>query len=274
LFPTDYDFVKTFGTRLLEGRYFAKEFSTDSNSVILNETAVKELGLSDPIGKQILHPTEEEGKYDRLNIIGVMNDFHLETLHGEIHPVVFSLIEPEDNEFLSLKLKSREARELIDEIENIWAEFSPNKPFEYFFIDEDFDRYYKEDIKTSKLFTAFSLLAVFIACLGLLGLISYTAERRTKEIGIRKTLGASLPSILILLSRDFTLWIIIANVIAIPVAYYFMSAWLEEFAYRISINPLTFIIAGIVTILIALITAAYQTLKAALSNPVDSLRDE
>ncbi len=274
LFPTDYDFVNTFGTRILEGRYFDKDYSTDSNSVVLNETAVKELGLTDPIGKQILHPSDEGGEYNRFNIIGVMNDFHIETLHGKIHPVVFSLIDNEDHEFLSLKLKSSEVRESIGNIENIWAEFSPDKPFEYFFMDEDFDKYYKEDIKTGRLFTSFSLLAIFIACLGLLGLISYTAERRTKEIGIRKTLGASLPSILILLSRDFALWIIIANVIAIPVVYYFMTGWLEEFAFRITISPLTFVIAGVTTILIALFTAAYQTLKAALSNPVDSLRDE
>jgi len=274
LFPTDYDYVNTFGTRIIAGRYFSKEFSTDSNSVVLNETAVKEFGLSDPLGKQILHPSDEPGEYNRLNIIGVMNDFHVETLRGEIHPVVFSLIRDEDNEFLSLKLKSEDAKESIAALESLWAEFSPDKPFEYFFMDEDFDKYYKEDIKTGKLFTAFSALAVFIACLGLLGLISYTAERRTKEIGIRKTLGASLPSILILLSKDFSLWILIANVIAVPVVYYFMSGWLEEFAFRISINPLTFVIAGIATILIALLTAAYQTLKAALINPVESLRDE
>jgi putative ABC transport system permease protein len=273
-FPTDYDFVRTFGTRILDGRYLEKDYPTDSNSVVLNETAVKELGLSDPVGKQILHPTDEPGEYNRLNIIGVMNDFHLETLHGVMHPVVFSLIEPEDNEFLSLKLKSWNARESIEELENLWAEFSPDKPFEYFFMDEDFEKYYKEDIKTSQLFTAFSLLAIFIACLGLLGLISYTAERRTKEIGIRKTLGASLPNILILLSRDFTIWIIISNLIAVPIVYYFMSAWLQEFEFRISINPLVFIIAGTGTLIIALLTAAYQTLKAALSNPVDSLRDE
>lgn len=176
--------------------------------------------------------------------------------------------------FLSLKLKSGSAKESVAALETLWAEFSPNKPFDYFFMDEDFDAYYKEDIKTSRLFTAFSILAIFIACLGLLGLISYTAERRTKEIGIRKTLGASLSSILILLSKDFTLWIIVANIISIPVVYYFMSNWLEEFAFRISINPLTFVFAGIATILIALLTAAYQTLKAALTNPVESLRDE
>jgi putative ABC transport system permease protein len=274
LFPTDYDFVNTFGTRIIAGRYFSEEYSTDTNSVVLNETAVKELGLSDPVGKQILNPEDEAGEYQRLTIIGVMNDFHLETLHGEMLPVVFSRISQDDKKFISIKLKAGDPKESIEAIETLWAEFSPDKPFEYFFLDEDFDKYYEEDIKTSKLFSAFSVLAIFIACLGLLGLISYTAERRTKEIGIRKTLGASLASILIMLSKEFTIWIIIANVIAIPVAYYFMSGWLEEFAYRISINPLTFIIAGIATILIALITAAYQTLKAALSNPVNSLRDE
>ena len=274
LFPTDYDFVETFGTRILEGRFFGQDYSTDSNSVVLNETAVRELGLSDPVGKQLLNPADEAGEYNRLNIIGVMNDFHLETLHDKMHPVVFSLIDDDDNKFLSIKLKSRDAKASIGDIENLWAEFSPDKPFEYFFMDEDFDKYYKEDINTGKLFSAFSLLAIFIACLGLLGLISYTAERRTKEIGIRKTLGATIPGILLLLSRDFTLWIIIANVIAVPFVYYFMSGWLEEFAFRIDINPMIFVIAGIVTIMIALLTSAYQTLKAALSNPVDSLRDE
>lgn len=272
-FLTDYEFAETFNTQIVEGRYFSKEFATDSSAVVLNEAAVKEFGLTDPIGKRIFSLDDGDNP-DGYTIIGVMKSFHIENLHGKIHPVVFALNDPSDRQFLSIKMKGKDARACVGLVENLWSTFNPGKPVEYFFMDQEFELVYKEDIRIGKLFMSFSFLAILIACLGLFGLVSFSTERRTKEIGIRKTLGASITGILVLLLRSLSSWVIISNIIAIPVAYYFMEGWLSDFAFRVSITSVEFIIAGFLTLSIAVLTSLFQTLKAAMANPVDSLRNE
>jgi len=270
---TDYDFAKTFGIKIIEGRYFSKEFSTDSNAVVLNQAAVKEFGITNPIGKRIFSFDDNNNPL-ALNIIGVIKDFHTADLHNKISPVVFALNDPSDRQFLSLKMKVNKAKECIELVETLWNNFNPGKPVEYFFMDQDYELFYKDDIRIGKLFTSFSVLAIFIACLGLFGLISFSAERRTKEVGVRKVLGASVHRITILLSKEFIIWVLLANIIAWPVAYYFMNKWLQDFAFRIDITLWPFLFSGLIALLIAVATVSYQSIKAAIANPVDSLKYE
>lgn len=273
VYTTDYDFPLTFGTKIIEGRYFSKEYATDSNAVVLNQTAVKEFGITNPIGKRIF-TFDGENKPVPVNIIGVMKDFHTANLHNKIRPVVFILNDPSDRQFLSLKMKVKNAKACIGLVERLWDNFNPGKPVEYFFMDKDFELFYKDDIKIGELFTSFSILAIFIACLGLFGLISFSAERRTKEVGVRKVLGASVQGVTILLSKEFIKWVLLANIVAWPVAYYFMNKWLQDFAYRINLTVWPFLLSGMIVLCIAIITVSYQSIKAALANPVESLKYE
>jgi len=270
---TDYDFAKTFGIKIIEGRYFSKEFSTDSNAVVLNQAAVKEFGITNPIGKRIFSFDDNNNPL-ALNIIGIIKDFHTADLHNKISPVVFALNDPSDRQFLSLKMKSNKTKECIELVETLWNNFNTCKPVEYFFVDQDYELFYKDDIRIGKLFTSFSVLAIFIACLGLFGLISFSAERRTKEVGVRKVLGASVQRITILLSKEFIIWVLLANIIAWPVAYYFMNKWLQDFAFRIDITLWPFLVSGLIALIIAIATVSYQSIKAAIANPVDSLKYE
>lgn len=270
----DYEFLDTYELELKEGRFFSKKFSTDTNTVLINETAVLELGLDKPIGKSLVIPDENEGEVNELKIIGIVKDFHFENLRKKIRPIVFALNEEKEARFLSLKISPQNISATINLLENKWEEFLPGKAFEYQFMDEDFNLYYQEEMRTGKLFSSFTFLAVFIACLGLLGLISFSVEQRTKEIGIRKVMGASITTILMLLSKDFVKWLIIANLLAIPVVYYSMNQWLQNFAYRDSIAPMVFVLAGLLSLIISFLTVSSHTIKAAMANPVDSLRNE
>jgi putative ABC transport system permease protein len=268
----DQDFIPTYKIDMVAGRNFSKDYSTDTTAFIINVSAAKSMGFTDlkeAIGKQIQY-----GNRKGL-IVGVVQDFNFESVHQSILPMIFTMpsLEERYND-LSIKVNGANLKEGLAHIEKVWNRFLPQRPYEYSFLDERFGLLYEREQKQSQLFTTFSVLAILIGCLGLFGLASFTALQRTKEIGVRKVLGASVTGIVGLLSKEFLKLVLVANLIAWPVAWYAMSLWLDDFAYKISINPLTFVIAAILALLIALLTVSYQSIKAALTNPVTSLRSE
>jgi len=271
IMSTDYSFSKTLGLEISDGRYFSEESTTDSTAIILNESAVKFMDMKDPLGKRIVLPDDNQGRF--FTIIGVLKDFHYESLHQHIRPLAVFLNRGQ-TAYLPIRIRPNDISKTLSFIETQWKKFVPGKPFEFFFLDEDFDKLYQSEQKTGQIFTAFSVLAIFIACLGLFGLTAFTVERRIKEIGIRKVLGASISTIVFLISKEFLKWVLIANLIAWPVAYYFMNNWLENFAYRTEITFWVFIFSGVIALIIALFTVSSQTIKAATANPVKSLRYE
>ena len=268
----DYDFLDLYGIELLEGRNFSKRIPADiEQAYILNKSAVKAIGWEVPIGKRFNQWGKEDGV-----VIGVVDDFHFLPLHQKIEPLVLSLIQNdwEEARFFSIKISPSDIASTLSFIEEKFKEFSPDSPFSYSFLDEIIDRMYRSERKLGQSFIYFTLIAVLIACLGLFGLTSFTAEQKTKEIGIRKVLGASVSNIFLLLTKEFAKCVLIANIIAWPIAYYAMHRWLQGFAYRINIGPWTFILAAALALIIALLTVSYQAIKAATANPVDSLRYE
>lgn len=270
---TDYDFAETMKLKLTDGRYFSRDFPADSQVVILNESAVKHMGIQDPVGKRVIMPGRTPEQNQFFPVVGVLKDFHFESLHQKIRPLAIILNRGQTS-FLPVRISPGDISGTVSSIEKEWKKFVPNKPFEYFFLDDDFNKLYESEQKTGEIFTVFSVLAIFIACLGLFGLAAFTAERRTKEIGIRKVLGASIPGIVVLLSREFTKWVLLANIIAWPLAYYFMSSWLRNFAYRIDPGLGIFLIAAVIAFIIALLTVSFQAVKVAVANPVRALRSE
>ncbi len=268
-----YDLDKTFNFEVKEGRYFRKDFSTDSNSVVVNESALRTLGIKDPLGKQLIFPGDSPENDYVVTIIGVLKDFHFESFHQKIRPLIITL-HTRWPAFITLKLLPRNMEETLAHVRASWEKFVPDKPLEYFFMDDDFGRLYDEEVRTSRIFTAFSILAIFIACLGLFGLATFITLQRTKEIGIRKTLGASTASVVILLSKQFSIWVLLANILAWPAAYYFMNSWLNRFEYRVDVGFYSLFLAGFSALTIALFTVAYNSIKAALANPVKSLHYE
>ena len=266
----DYDFIDTYGLTLASGRNFSREFSTDmENAFILNETAVKKLGWDDPIGKQF----SEEDAGVEANIIGVVEDFHYESPLYKIAPMVLTL-RPFQFSHISAKVNLEDVSRVLTFLEAKWKEFAPDYPFEYAFVDDDFDRYYNFERRQGQLFTYCAILAIFISCMGIFGLASFMAEKRTKEIGIRKVLGASISGIVILLSKEFMKWVLVANIIGWPVAYFVMNRWLQSFAYRVNIGVWMFALSAFLVLTIALLTVSYQSIKTALTNPINSLRYE
>jgi putative ABC transport system permease protein len=276
LFADD-KFADTYQIEMAEGRYYSNDvFPADTLAIVMNEAAVKEFGFDDPLGKKVtfMHG-ENDTNVPVFRVIGVMKDFNYQSLHQNIKPLIIRNYFPENfGRLVSVRVTPGDYEEKIKAIEAAWHKYAGNQAFEYFFFDEDFAKLYKAEQRTGVLVTVFALLAIFIACLGLLGLAAFTTEQRTKEVGIRKILGASIGGIVLLLSKDFIKWIIIANLIAWPAAYFIMNRWLEDFAYRINISIWVFIIAGAAAILIAYATVSYQALKAAVANPVNSLKYE
>jgi putative ABC transport system permease protein len=267
---TDYDFIPGYNIKMVAGRNFSKEFSTDKNTVLLNETAAKLFGFKKPADAL----NNSVGYYgDALKIIGVVADFHQLGLNAAINPIIFKL-RPDAHNFYSIKFNSSNVQQTVSSIEKVWNEHFPSDPFDYFFLDESFDRQYKADLQFGDIFGIFSMLAISIACLGILSLSAYNIIQRTKEIGIRKVLGASVNSIFTLLYKEFVVLIAIGVLIAVPVAWYVMTLWLRDFAYRIPIHWWVFAFAGVTTMTIALLTVSYQAVKAAIANPVKSLRSE
>jgi len=279
-FMIDYDYIKTMGLQVLAGRGFSRQFQTDKDAgFIINETGVKELGLGDPqnaIGKPLhwnVWSDESEDSLKKGSIIGVVKDFHFESLHGVINTAVLQIY-PDAYWKVAVKINAREQAKTMAGIQEVWKKFSPEYPLEYQFLDENINKMYVAEAKLSTLLWIFTALAIFVGCLGLFGLATYAAEQRIKEIGIRKVLGAGVGNLVILLSRDFLLLVGIAAVLAVPLAWWLMQNWVTDFAYRADISVWIFIIAALSAMLIALITISSQAIRAAVSNPVSSLRSE
>ena len=264
------EFIETLGMEIVDGRNISRTFSTDTLNVILNEAAVQATGLEDPLGKQfyLLFRTG--------TVVGIVKDFHITSLRSEIGPVILRMTHPRfwNYAFLRVDPAVSSMEEILGFVEETWKEYSPEYPFEYQFLDDRLDRLYRTEQRVGRVVMYFTCLTIFIACLGLFGLASFMAERKTKEIGVRKVLGASVTGIVVMLSREFTRWVILANVIAWPVAYLIMRMWLRNFAYRMRMDVFLFLLSGIAALVIAWLTVSYQAMKAAQSNTVDALRYE
>jgi len=273
-FIVDEAFVPTLKLKMAAGRNFSKDFK-DSASVILNENAVTQLGFKDPIGKSITYPGGNDVKF---KVIGVVKDFNTQSLHNPMSPFALFYTSSKTYDigtsYVAVRIRPGDYSKAINSIQNKWKNFMPDNPFEYSFLDQEFDAQYSTDQTVGKVFSVFTFLSLTVACLGLLGLAMYTAERRTKEIGIRKVLGASVQSVASMLSKDFLKLVIIASVIAFPLAWYAMNQWLQSFAYPTDVSWWIFALAGAVTAIIALFTVSFQAIKAAVTNPVESLRSE
>ncbi|TAE42075.1 MAG: FtsX-like permease family protein [Runella slithyformis] len=267
----DYDYISTMGMSIVKGRNFSKEFGTDSTGVILNEAAVKLFGFKDPLNKGVTLFMNDSKKVYR--VVGVVKDFHFESLKSNIGALSMFLNLNTGNVSFRLDAGS-DIQSTIKQIEAKWNAMAPGQPFSYDFMDDSFNNVYKAEQRIGKLSLAFAFLTILVACLGLFGLVNFIAEQRTKEIGIRKVLGATVGSVVLLLSQDFVKLVVISVVIASPVAYYFMDQWLADFAYRINIEWWIFAVAGLCSILIALLTVSYQAIRAAVMNPVESLKSE
>jgi putative ABC transport system permease protein len=261
----DYDYLETLGLEMVAGRYYSREFPTDPDNFVLNETAVEHMGIESPVGKRFSY----EGKTGR--IIGILKDYHGGSLHHPIQPKVFTF---SNGFFTFVKFRPGKTSAIVEYLEEKWNTFVPGYPFRYGFLDENIANQYETERRIGRIFQYFTGLAVFIACLGLFGLASFMTERRTKEIGIRKVLGAKVSAIILLLSKEFVKWVLIANVIAWPVAYIISRNWLKGFAYRIDLGLSLFLFSSILALVTAVLTVSFQAFKAATANPVKSIRYE
>ncbi len=271
-YDVDENYIPTLGMALQAGRNFSKEFATDSSAVILNEAAANALGWKEKSIGQTISNNNNSGKQIRYHIIGIIKDFHFRSLHERISPLVMSFAP--DPGTLIVKLKTKNVSGLTSTLRERWGSFGPEEPLSYSFLDERFNNTYQSEQKIGMILGLFAGLTIFVACLGLFGLARFTAEQRTKEIGIRKVLGASVTNVTALLSKDFLKLVLIAFLIASPIAWFLMNKWLQDFAYKINISWWTFAIAALLAILITIVTVSFQSIKAALANPVDSLRAE
>jgi putative ABC transport system permease protein len=266
----DFDYIKTMGMTIIRGRDFSKSISSDTlTSVIINQTAIKELGWEDPLGKQFMAGDGEEN----YTVIGVVNDFHFYTLRQKIEPLIMWL-DPDRFRYLIAKIRPENVDRTLEYMQQTWKILQPAFPFEISFLDQHFYEIYLRDRNTGKLFGLFSAVAIFIACLGLLGLAASTVEQKTKEIGIRKVLGASVFGIVSLLAKDFIKWVAFASLIGFPLAYFTIKYWRDNFVYKTGISTFTFLIAALIVLFISLLTVSYQAIKASVTNPVQSLRYE
>jgi putative ABC transport system permease protein len=276
----DENFAAALDLQLKDGRFFSKNFGTDTLAVVLNEKAVEDIGLgASPLGTRLTSPDNffngPNGEKLVYTVVGVLKDFHYQSLHQKISPlVIVNSARGNGHNLLAVRVRSAQFQSAIGGIEKAWRTFVKDRPFHYNFFDQTLAQQYLAELTTQKIFTVFSSLAIFIACIGLLGLVAYTTQQRTREISIRKVLGASSTGIVNMLSKDFLKLVLVASLIGLPVAWWGMHKWLDDFAYRISISWWVFLVAAAVAVLIALITISLQSLKAALSNPVKNLRSE
>jgi putative ABC transport system permease protein len=269
----DYDFLPLLGFKIKSGRNFSRDYATDNKAILINENAVKFLGLKDPVGTRLTTPNGQGGQ-DVFEIIGVFGDVFYKSFHEKIEPMMLALSTDKNNAYTLVRLKGDDLSGTVKQVEKTWKELMPGQAFEYVFMDQNFDKLYHAEIRAGKVFTIFSVLAVFVACLGLLGLSAFSAEKRTKEIGIRKVHGASVPVILRLLSTEIIVLISISSLIAWPVVYYFMHRWLQNFAYQTQMHFLTFLLSSCIGLAIAISVVIYQSLKVARVNPVEALKYE
>ncbi len=271
----DHDFISTMGIDVIAGRGFERDYSTDiATAYVINETAQKRFGWQNAVGKSIVCTnTDETEETKNGTVIGVVRDFHLRSLHEVIEPVVLR-IRPEQFSILNLKLSGHNLSGTMDFLQGKMEELQPQYPFEYWFLDSQIDSLYRNEQRLGRIFTAFSILTVLVACLGLFGLAAYMAEQRTKEIGIRKVHGAPVRHIVWLLVREFAFWVLISNIIAWPVAYLIMERWLQNFTYRTQIPFFLFVLSGLISLSIAVLTVSSQALRAAVASPIHALRHE
>jgi putative ABC transport system permease protein len=268
------DYFETLGFKILAGRGFSKEFTADSNSIVLNEAALKELGydIKTAVGRKINF--DFQGTHGTMQIVGIVKNFNFESLYNSIKPFGFTTSMGNKYSFVIANVSTKNYATLIKDVEHSWSKINPDIPFVYSFLDKDFQRNYEKDQRASTIVSYFTFIAILIACLGLFGLSAFSAEQRTREIGIRKVLGASVTNVTALLSKDFLKLVLIAIIIASPVAWWAMNKWLQSFAYRIIISWWMFVLAGLIAVFIALLTVSFQAIKAAVANPVKSLRTE
>jgi putative ABC transport system permease protein len=268
-FFAGYNFVETMGMQMADGRPFSRNFGADTSKVLLNETAVKAMNLKAPVGKNI------KIFGGNFQVIGVVKDFHFESLHETVKPAFMLLLTQGNGGYrMMIRIKGDHQKETIAQIQKLYEAYNPGFPFTYSFLDEAYQKQYETEVRVSLLSEYFSILAIIISCLGLFGLVAFTAQKRQKEIGIRKVVGASVNSITFMLTKDFLKLVCVAVLIAFPLSWYLMNQWLHGFAYRINIGPLVFLIAIGSVILITILTVSFQAIKAALVNPVKSLRSE
>jgi len=271
-FNIDEEYIPTLSLKVLAGRNFSKQNSTEKNNIIINEAAVKAFGLKpNPVGQTILESVGADKPKEILTVIGLVKDFHSRSLHEKIDPLVMKY-----NPYYSLiiKVNSENSTDLINDMKTKWSSYGTGEPFSYAFLDNLYNETYQKEANMNSVLRIFALLTIFVACLGLFGLVTFTTEQRFKEIGIRKVLGSSVPQIVGLLSKDFLKLIVISFLIAFPLGYYAMNNWLQDFEYRTEISWWIFVLSGFMTVLIAFLTISYRSIKAALMNPVKSLRSE
>lgn len=260
----DEDFLSLFKLEMAEGRFYSREFTSDEDeALVVNEAAIRAMSMENPLGKRVLNA----------RIVGVVKDFHMRSLHYKVAPLVF-VLNKNRARVVFVKIMTSNPSRTLASLESSWSSIAPEFPFEYRFLDEDLEQLYQGDRHLGKIVNASAALALFVACLGLFGMASFAAEQRTKEIGIRKVLGASVPGIFSLLSRDFIKWVLIANVIAAPIAGYAMTKYLNTYAYHSNLGPVSFLLPVILTLIVALLTVCWQALRAAWADPVRSLRYE
>jgi putative ABC transport system permease protein len=269
----DDHYIPTLGMQIIKGRNFdLAQFPTDSTAILLNEAAVGMLGVKDPLNL-ILYNHDDQFKLLTYHVVGVVKDFNYNSMHDKIHPLLM-VVNTYNWSSMAVRFHTNDVFSLVRQVESNFHAAKLGLPFIYTFMDNDFDKLYHAEQQTGRIFISFAVFAILIACLGLFGLVTYAAEQRIKEIGIRKVLGAGVNSIIGLLSKDFTMLVAIAALIAFPAAWWAMYKWLETFAYRTEISWWIFFVAGAVALAIALLTVSIQTIRAALANPVESLRSE
>ena len=273
VWSVDEDYIPTLGMKIVAGRNFSKDMATDSTAIIINESAAKLLNFSNPLNQILYEPRDNMAKIMKpYHIVGVIKDFNFKSLRENVTPMV--LFNSEDRGALNIRMKSADIKTLLSQVKAKWAAFSPNHAFNYSFMDKDFEKLYRTEQRTGQIAVSFTSLAIIIACLGLFGLAAYAAEQRTKEIGIRKVLGADVSNIVRMLSKDFILLVLIAIAVAVPISWWAMHKWLQGFAYHQNVQWWIIVVAGLGAVVIAFVTISFQSIKAALTNPVKSLRSE
>ncbi len=265
--PVDYDYIRTLGISILEGRDFSRDIASDSAAAIINRSMARALGLDDAVGEIITNG------WQTFHVIGVVEDFNFQSMKEKVGPLCL-VLNPYGSSVVAVKLGGDQVRNSIASVQKTWDSFAPDQPFRYTFLDESYARMYDDVARTGRIFTVFAVLAIFIACLGLFALSAFVTEQRVKEIGIRKVLGASSAGIVQLLSADYIRLVVVAVLIASPLAWWGMNRWLEDFAYRVDVQWWMFVAAGSAAVMIALLAVCGQAVRAAVANPVESLRAE
>jgi ABC-type antimicrobial peptide transport system permease subunit len=264
----DIEYFDTLKIQTIQGRTFSRDFTTDTEAIVINETSARVMGFENPIGKRV-----KLGEDNEFHIIGVVKDYHYVSLHTEIEPLILLLVPDRSNDLMA-RILPKNVHRTLEYMETTWKKFAGDYTFDFRFMDDRLDLLYRSEHRAGRIAAIFTVLAIFVSCLGLFGLASFMALRRTKEIGVRKVLGAPISGIVILLTKEFSKWVLLANVVAWPLAYWAMNSWLKDFPYRMEIKPWIFLLSGFLTFLISILTISYQTVKSALANPVDSLRYE